>query len=97
MAFVAETCRNAQPPDALTLEQLYDANIRTLNGLEDRRLLRAAPQSTYTMIANEWRAPLYQLDRTRLAMRPADYETRKKTGPPPTCTDADAKRNRGVG
>jgi hypothetical protein len=80
---VAETWRNARPPDTMTWEQLQDANIQTLNRLEDRHLLRAALQSTYTTIASEWRAPLYQLDLSRLDVRPAELRDAQERWVPP--------------
>jgi hypothetical protein len=80
---VAETWRSAQPPDVMTLEQVYETNILTLNRLQDRHLLRVAPQSMYTMIADEWRAPLYQLDLTRLEVRPAYLRDAQEHWVPP--------------
>jgi AbiV family abortive infection protein len=80
---VAQVWRNMPPPDTMTWEQLRDVNTQTLNRLEDRHLLRAASSATYTMIANEWRAPLYQLDLTRLDVRPADLRDAQEHWVPP--------------
>lgn len=53
-------------PDTLTWEQLRERNIQTLQWLEEKKLLRAAPDGVCNTVANEWRAPLYPLDLTRL-------------------------------
>jgi len=63
---VAELWRSVPEPDTLTWEQLRERNIQTLQWLEEKKLLCAAPDGVCNTVANEWRAPLYPLDLTRL-------------------------------
>jgi hypothetical protein len=48
-----------QGPPASDLRQL---NVRTLNVLDESKLLRGRPDSVYRRVANDWLFPLYPLD-----------------------------------
>jgi len=71
LRLIAEIWRTAET-NALTWPQLRAMNVQTLNQLEEHNVLRKAPQKTYAMVANQWRAPLYSLDLRRLDVRPAE-------------------------
>jgi len=68
---VADTWRTLDP-DPLTRTQVIDASRRTLELLDERHLLRPAPEGTHGTVVNEWRPPLYNLYLNRLDVSTAE-------------------------
>jgi hypothetical protein len=62
LAKIADLWRASPMDDSIKWPALRQLNVRTLNVLEESKLLRVRPDSVYRRIANDWLFPLYPLD-----------------------------------
>jgi hypothetical protein len=68
LAKIADLWRATLMDDTIKWPALYQLNVRTLNILEESRLLRVRPDSVYKRVANDWLFPLYPLDLGKVEM-----------------------------
>ena len=62
LALVAEIWRKVKVTPKLAFDEVEALNLRTLQFLQERGLLRDAPQEFYTLIEDRWPFPLYTLN-----------------------------------
>jgi AbiV family abortive infection protein len=72
LAKIADLWCASPVDDTIKWPALHQLNVRTLNILEESRLLRVRPDSAYKRVANEWLFPLYPLDLGKLDIDPED-------------------------
>jgi AbiV family abortive infection protein len=72
LAKVADLWRASPMDDTIKWSALRQLNVRTLNILEESKLLRVRPHSVYRRVANEWLFPLYPLDLGELKIDPEE-------------------------
>lgn len=70
LPIVSNVWRQVAMDDSLKWPDLRQMNIRTLEVIEEKGLLRPRPQAVYHSIANDWLFPLFPLDLRELPVDP---------------------------
>jgi hypothetical protein len=82
LALTAEIWR-AHPMEPDThWSNVRDLNVRTLQELDGRGLLKEQPQDAYRWIATEWQFPIYALDLTKIPVALDDLRERQRNWNP---------------
>jgi len=79
---IADLWRASPMDDTVKWPALRELNVRTLNALEESKLLRVRPDSVYRCIANDWLFPLYPLDLGELKIDPEELREAQRNWSP---------------
>jgi len=82
LAKIAEVWRASSMDDSIKWPVLRQLNVRTLNILEESKLLRVRPDSVYRRVADDWLFPLYPLDLGRIEIDPEDLQAVQRNWSP---------------
>jgi hypothetical protein len=82
LAKIAEIWRTSPMDDTIKWPALRELNVRTLNVLEELKLLRARPETVYRRVANDWLFPLYPLDLGEIRIDPEELREVQRSWSP---------------
>jgi AbiV family abortive infection protein len=74
LAITADLWRNAAMDDSVKWPTIRALNVRTIEALENARLLRTRPDATYRLVANDWLFPLFPVDLRELGVDARDLQ-----------------------